>query len=123
MATIVYRREQGPRRFGRKLIRERLAGRHIEDPLACGEGPRLSTELPDREVGPCEGFLARGSIDEIWLAVHRGGARGGRLSVDGACNQEPDGYRDTRHKIYTGSDRQCDVKPYVLCSVICIDLG
>ena len=52
-----------------------------------------------------------------------GGARGGRLSVDGACNQEPDGYRDTRHKIYTGSGRQCGVKPYVLCSVICIDLG
>jgi hypothetical protein len=32
-----------------------------------------------------------------------GGARGGRLSVDGARNQEPDGYRGTRHKIYTGS--------------------
>ena len=32
-----------------------------------------------------------------------GGARGGRLSVDGACNQEPDGYRGTRHKIYTDS--------------------
>ena len=42
-------------------IRERLAGRHIGDPLACGEGPRLSTELPNRELGPCEGFLARGS--------------------------------------------------------------
>ena len=40
-------------------IRERLAGRHIGDPLA--HGPRLSTELPDRELGPCEGFLARGS--------------------------------------------------------------
>ena len=52
-----------------------------------------------------------------------GGARGGRLSIDGACNQEPDGYRGTRHKIYTGSGRQCGVKPYVLCSVICIDLG
>ena len=52
-----------------------------------------------------------------------GGARGGRLSVDGACNQEPDGYRGTRHKIYTGSGHQCGVKPYVLCSVICIDLG
>ena len=33
----------------------------------------------------------------------RGGARGGRLSVDGACNQEPDGHRGTRHKVYTGS--------------------
>ena len=42
-------------------IRERLAGRHVEDPVAHGEGPRLSTELPDRELGPYEGFLARGS--------------------------------------------------------------
>ena len=41
-------------------IRERLAERHIGHPLARGEGPRLSTELPDRELGPCEGFLARG---------------------------------------------------------------
>ena len=45
-------------------IRERLAGRHVEDPLARGEGPRLSTELPDRELGPCEGFLARGSNED-----------------------------------------------------------
>ena len=42
-------------------IRERLDERHVGDPLARGEGPRLSTELPDRELGPCEGFLARGS--------------------------------------------------------------
>ena len=35
-------------------IRERLAGRHVGDPLACGEGPRLSTELLDRELGPCD---------------------------------------------------------------------
>ena len=45
-------------------IRERLAGRHVGDPLACGEGPRLSTELPDWELGPCEGFLVRGSNEE-----------------------------------------------------------
>jgi hypothetical protein len=45
-------------------IRERLAGRHVGDPLARGEGPRLSTELPDRELGPCEGFLARGSNED-----------------------------------------------------------
>ena len=43
-----------------RSIRERLVGRHIGDPLVCGEGPRLSTELPNRELGPCEGFLARG---------------------------------------------------------------
>ena len=42
-------------------IWERLAGRHVGDPLARGEGPRLSMELPNRELGPCEGFLARGS--------------------------------------------------------------
>ena len=45
-------------------IRKRLTGRHVGDPLACGEGPRLSTELPDRELGPCEGFLARGSNED-----------------------------------------------------------
>ena len=45
-------------------IRERLAGRHIGDPLADEEGPRLSTELPDQELGPCEGFLTRGSNED-----------------------------------------------------------
>ena len=40
-------------------IRERLVGRHVGDPLARGEGLRLSTKLPDRELGPCKGFLAR----------------------------------------------------------------
>ena len=42
-------------------IWERLAVRHIRDPLARGEGLRLSMELPGQELGPCEGFLARGS--------------------------------------------------------------
>ena len=71
VATTVYWGEQGPRRFGRKLdsedggsIWERLARRHVRDPLARGEGPRLSTELPDQELGPCEGFLARGSNED-----------------------------------------------------------
>ena len=45
-------------------IRERLAERHVGDPLACGEGPRLSMELPDWELGPCEGFLVRGSNED-----------------------------------------------------------
>ena len=40
-------------------IRESLAGRHIGDPLAHGEGTGLSMELPNRELGPCEG-LQRG---------------------------------------------------------------
>ena len=45
-------------------IRERLAGRHVGDPLARGEGSRLSMELPDRKLDPCEGFLARGSNED-----------------------------------------------------------
>ena len=45
-------------------IWERLAGRHVGDPLARGEGLRLSTELLDQELGPCEGFLARGSNED-----------------------------------------------------------
>ena len=57
----------------------------------------------------------RATVDEIRSAVHRGGARGGRLSVDGACNQEPDG--DTRRRD-SDLDRfgpSIDVIPYVLC--------
>jgi hypothetical protein len=42
-------------------IWERLTGRHIGDPLARGEGLRLSTELPNLELVPCEIFLARAS--------------------------------------------------------------
>ena len=45
-------------------IWERLARRHVGDPLVLGEGSRLSTELLDRELGPCEGFLARGSNED-----------------------------------------------------------
>ena len=45
-------------------IWERLAGRHARDPLARGEGPRLSTELPNQELGPCKGFLARGTNED-----------------------------------------------------------
>ena len=45
-------------------IRERFARRHVKDPLTCGEGPRLSMELPDRELGRCEGFLAKGSNED-----------------------------------------------------------
>ena len=45
-------------------IWEKLAGRHVGDPLVRGEGPRLSTEIPDRELGPCEGFLARCSNED-----------------------------------------------------------
>ena len=45
-------------------IRESLAGRHVGDPLARGEGPSLSMELPNRELGPYEGFLVRGSNED-----------------------------------------------------------
>ena len=73
VAATVYRREQGPRQFHWKLDSEgdgERSGRDfamsglIGDPLACGEGPRLSTELPNRELGPCEGFLAKGSNED-----------------------------------------------------------
>jgi hypothetical protein len=40
-----------------------------------------------------------------------------KLIGRGARDQELDGKRDTRHKIYICSDHQDDVKPYVLCSV------
>jgi hypothetical protein len=42
----------------------------------------------------------------------------GRLIGRGVHNLEPDGNRDTRHKIYIGLGRQRDVKPYILCSAI-----
>ena len=73
MAATVYRREQGPRCFGQKHDSEDGGERFgrgfamsglTRDPLACGEGPELSTELPDRELGRREGFLARGSNED-----------------------------------------------------------
>ena len=66
----MYRREQSPRRFDRKLDSEdggERSGRGFAmsglngDLLARGEVLGLSTELPNQELGPCEGFLARGS--------------------------------------------------------------
>ena len=45
-------------------IWERLVERHVGDPLERGEGLRLSMELPDWELGPCEGFLVRGSNED-----------------------------------------------------------
>jgi hypothetical protein len=60
----------------------------------------------------------RATVDEMWLTIHKGYTHDGRLIGRGARNQEPDGNRDTRHKIYTGSGCQRDVKLYVLCSVI-----
>ena len=56
VAATVYQREQGPRRFDRKLDSEdggEQSGRGFAtsgltgDPLARGKGPELSTELPD----------------------------------------------------------------------------
>jgi hypothetical protein len=50
-AATVYRREQGPQRFGRKLDSgdggDRPRGAGSGAPLAHGEGSRLSTELLD----------------------------------------------------------------------------
>ena len=74
MAATVYQREQGPWHFSRKLDSEdggEWSGRGFAmsgltgDPLAREEGPRLSTELLNRELGPCEGFLARGSNEDL----------------------------------------------------------
>ena len=46
-----------------------------------------------------------------------GYAHDGRLFGSGARDQELDGNRETRHKIYTGLGRQVDIIPYVLSSV------
>jgi hypothetical protein len=69
VATTVYRREEGPQRFSRKLdidyggerSRRGLPKGTTRDTLAHGEGPGLSTKLPDQELGPCKRFLVRGS--------------------------------------------------------------
>ena len=52
-----------------------------------------------------------------------GGARGGRLSVDDACNQEPDGdirRRDNDLDRFGPSDRRNTLRPVSL--VYCIDV-
>ena len=73
VVATVYWREQGPWRFGQKLDSEdggERSGRGFatsgltKDPLARGEGLELSMKLPDQELGPCEGFLARGSNED-----------------------------------------------------------
>jgi hypothetical protein len=58
--ATVYRRERGPRRFGRKLDSgdggERPRGAKSGAPLAHGEGPRLSMELLNRGAWPSRGL-------------------------------------------------------------------
>jgi hypothetical protein len=58
--ATVYRRERGPRRFDRKLDSgdggERPRGAKSGAPLACGEGPQLSTGLLDRGAWPSRGL-------------------------------------------------------------------
>jgi hypothetical protein len=60
MVATVYRRERGPRRFGRKLDSgdggERPRGARSGAPLARGEGSRLFTELLDRGAWPSRGL-------------------------------------------------------------------
>jgi hypothetical protein len=67
-AATVYRREQGPQRFGQKLDSgdggERPRGAGSGAPLARGEGPRLSTELLDRGAWPHVGFHLRRGTNE-----------------------------------------------------------
>jgi hypothetical protein len=52
--TNVHQRERGPQRFARKLVSgdggERPRGAISGAPLTRGEGPRLSTELLDRDA-------------------------------------------------------------------------
>jgi hypothetical protein len=59
-AATVYRREQGPWRFGRKLDSgdggERPRGVGSGAPLARGEGTRLSMKLLDRGAWPSRGL-------------------------------------------------------------------
>jgi hypothetical protein len=56
MTVALYRREQGLRRFVRKLysedVSEHLRGARSGAPLARGEGPQLSTKLVVRGVWP-----------------------------------------------------------------------
>ena len=49
---------------------ERLAGRHMGDPLAHGEGPELSMELPDRELALARDSL-RGAPMRTWGKLER----------------------------------------------------
>ena len=46
------------------------------------------------------------TVDRLSLVVLQGVSHEGRLVGRGARDQELDGNRDTRHKIYTGSGRQ-----------------
>jgi hypothetical protein len=68
MAATVYRRERGPRHFGRKPDSgdggERPRGGGIGAPLTRGEGPRVSTELLDRGAWPSCGLPLRRDTNE-----------------------------------------------------------
>jgi len=75
VTVTVYRGNKARGIFAKSLIvktagsiRERLAGRHIGDPLVHGEGPRLSMELSDWELGPCEG-LQRGLGESVSFSI------------------------------------------------------
>ena len=66
----MYRREQGPRWFGQKLDIEdggKRSGRGSPKGTPATHlrlvkvGSKLSMELLDRELGPCKGFMVRGS--------------------------------------------------------------
>ena len=69
VATTMYRREQGIL-AGSLIVEttgtpwERFVRRHIRDSLTREKGLRLSIELPNRELAPCEGFLVKGSNED-----------------------------------------------------------
>ena len=65
-------------------------------------------------------YLARQLSTKDARQSIEGATHDGRLFGRGARDQELDGNRDTRHKIYIGSGRQCDIEPYVLALLVCI---
>jgi hypothetical protein len=78
IAATVYRRERGSSRFGWKLDSgddgERPRGAGSGAPLACGEGPRLSTELWCLALvwaTLCVGAPTRISRDLAWFRIPR----------------------------------------------------
>jgi hypothetical protein len=68
VAATVYQRKQGPQLFRWKLDseygEEQLGRGHLETHLRVGKASGLSTELSERELGPCEDILARGSNED-----------------------------------------------------------
>jgi hypothetical protein len=77
--------------------------------------------LRDNFVIHDENAVSRIPLGRLSTKLARQSTKGRPEVVDlcrGERDQERDSNRDTRHKIYTGSGCQRDVKPYVMCSVV-----